>query len=130
MGALTRDAILSVSDLATESVPVPEWGGDVLVKTLTGAERDAFEQACENAKKGKSIALKELKARLVAMAVCDERGAALFTAKDIPDLNKKNSKAIDRLFKAAQRLSGLSNDDVEQLAGNSSGDQSDDSGSA
>ena len=40
---LTRDQILAVSDIQTEEVHVPEWGGTVLVRGLTGAERDEFE---------------------------------------------------------------------------------------
>ena len=40
---LTKDQILEANDLQSESVTVPEWGGDVLVRTMTGADRDAFE---------------------------------------------------------------------------------------
>ena len=36
---LTRDAILNAADLKTEAVPVPEWGGDVLVRGLTGVSQ-------------------------------------------------------------------------------------------
>jgi len=45
MGLLTRDAILEAQDLQHEEVYIPEWGGSVRVRTLTGAERDAFEQS-------------------------------------------------------------------------------------
>ena len=40
---LTRDEILESEDLATETVSVPEWGGSVIVRALTGTERDAYE---------------------------------------------------------------------------------------
>ena len=33
---LTRDAILAAADIQTETVPVPEWGGEVAVRPLTG----------------------------------------------------------------------------------------------
>ena len=36
---LTRKQILECADIPTEIVKVPEWGGEVLVKGLTGAER-------------------------------------------------------------------------------------------
>ncbi len=45
MGLLTKDDILGADDLATEDVEVPEWGGCVRVRALTGTERDAFEAA-------------------------------------------------------------------------------------
>ena len=40
---LNREAILSSVDLPKELVSVPEWGGDLYVRTLNGTERDAFE---------------------------------------------------------------------------------------
>ena len=45
MTILTRDQILQANDLVTETVEVPEWGGSVFVKSLTGVERDQFEAA-------------------------------------------------------------------------------------
>jgi hypothetical protein len=35
-------------------VSVPEWGGEVVVRALTGAERDAFEQSTIE-QRGKSV---------------------------------------------------------------------------
>ena len=40
---LTRNEILAVDDLQTQKVDVPEWGGSVYVRGLTGSERDALE---------------------------------------------------------------------------------------
>ena len=40
---LTREQILGSDDLKRQTVAVPEWGGDVFVRMLTGGERDAFE---------------------------------------------------------------------------------------
>jgi hypothetical protein len=40
---LTRDSILNAKDLKKELVKVPEWGGEVYVRCMTGSERDAFE---------------------------------------------------------------------------------------
>ena len=43
MALLTKEQILRVKDIETRKVNVPEWGGDVMVRSLTGAERDYFE---------------------------------------------------------------------------------------
>jgi hypothetical protein len=43
MKSLTKDEILEAADLSTKAVDVPEWGGSVNVRTMTGADRDAFE---------------------------------------------------------------------------------------
>jgi len=117
---LTREAILGVSDLPTEDVPVPEWGGVVRVRTLTGAERDAFEGSIVE-KRGKKMVVKSdnMRARLVALAVVDEDGNRLFTDADVIALGKKSGAALARVFQVAQHLSGLTEDDVEELEKNS-----------
>ena len=45
MGLLNKDQILEASDLQTFSVSVPEWGGDVQIRSMTGADRDEFESS-------------------------------------------------------------------------------------
>jgi len=116
--ALTRDAILLASDRKTQRVPCPEWGGAVLLRTMTGAARDAFEQLVSDRRKGERIDIVGMKAEVIVRSACDEAGVALFTPKDVAELNAKSAKPLDRLFKVAQTLSGLTDDDVEELAGN------------
>lgn len=125
---LTRDQILGASDLRYEDVDVPEWGGMVRVRGLTGAERDRFEASITE-QQGKRIKMNtaNIRARLVAMAAVDEAGKPLFVERDVAALGSKCASALDRLFDAARRLSGLSDGDVEELEKNSAGGQSGDS---
>ena len=74
--------------------------------------------------------VKGLKALLVVMATVDAEGTPLFKREDVPALNRKSGKAIDRIFQVAAELSGLSEEDIEDLAKNSEGGRSDDSGSS
>ena len=114
MNLLSRDAILGADDIRSEIVSVPEWGGDVRVATLSGAQRDDFEMAIVESKgKGGS-----LRARLVAACVIDEAGEPMFSQKDVAALGKKSGKALDRVFSVAQKLAGLTDGDVEELEGN------------
>lgn len=118
---LTRDAILGASDLTHEDVHVPEWGGTVRVRALTASERDAFEASITE-ETGTSARIKRdnIRTKLVVRSVIDaETGARLFQDTDIEVLGTKAAAAVDRLFAVAQRLSGLSASDVEELAGNS-----------
>lgn len=115
---LNREAILAVKDIQIESVKVPEWGGSVFVKGMTGAERDRFETEIvtisgEDAK----VDMRDIRAKLCVRAICDESGKRLFAPADIKALSKKSAKALQRVFKVAQRLSGISDDDVKELAG-------------
>ncbi len=133
--ALDGAAVMEAKDLPTRRVDVPEWGGHVFVKTLSGVERDSYEQICENAqkqspKRRKHMNVKGLKALLVVMATVDAEGTPLFKREDVPALNRKSGKAIDRIFQVAAELSGLSEEDIEDLAKNSEGGRSDDSGSS
>ena len=120
---LDKQAILGADDLPVTTVDVPEWGGQVGVRCMTGAERDEFEQSVSDASKNGKVNIRGLKGRLVGLTLCDEAGARLFTDAEIADLAKKSGAAIDRLFKAAQKLNHLTDDDVEELAGNSEGGQ-------
>lgn len=131
MAVLTRDAILAAPDIQEEIVPVPEWGGDVIVRGLTGAQRDAFEASVVE-QKGKKTEMKldNIRARLVALSIVDEKGKRLFSDADVVALGKKSARPLQRLWDKARELSGLSDDDVEELAKNSSSDQGDDSSSA
>lgn len=117
---LGRAEILGAEDLEIKEVPVPEWGGPgavVLVRNLSGAERDQFEaDTVRFTKGGQPIPnLENTRARLVAMAACDEHGAAIFSAADVRRLTQKSARPLDRLFEAASKLSGLSPADIEGL---------------
>lgn len=117
--ALTRDAILSAEDLRREPVRVPEWGGVVWVRTLTGEERDRWETMAFISEDGKVRANEDnIRARLVALSACDENGDLLFTVEDIEALGRKSATAINRLFDAASRVNAVSAADMEELAGN------------
>lgn len=114
--ALTKEAILAANDLKQEIINVPEWGGDVIIRTMTGEERDAFDSEMIRDDKR---SFKNIRARFLSLIICDDKGARLFDDKEISVLGKKSAAALDRLFTAGQKLNRLSNDDIEELAGNS-----------
>lgn len=129
---LGRAQILDAEDLKTEVVATPEWGGSVIVRCLTGIERDAYEAGIV-ASSGSATAeynLTNLRAKLVARTVVDERGRRLFSDEDVVALGAKNASVLDRVFSVAQRLSGLSVADVDALVEQLGNDPSADSGSA
>jgi hypothetical protein len=118
MALLSKDQILKADDLKTIEVPVAEWGGSVLVRTLTGTERDKFEadSVTINKKGQPEQNLANMRARLVALCVVDEAGEQLFSTYDVPDLGRKSATALDRVFQRAQELNGFSEADVQELA--------------
>lgn len=113
---LSRDQILKAADLPRETVEVPEWGGSVIVQTMTGTARDSFEASVVTAN-GKPN-LQNMRAKLVVACVVSEDGKALFTQSDIEVLGAKSSAALDRIAKVAQRLNRLGDTELEDLKGN------------
>jgi len=118
MALLNRDAILQADDLPTKTVDVPEWGGAVCVRSMTGVERDQYESTMVE-RKGKDVQvnLKNIRAKLVALCCIGDDGKRLFGEDDAEALGKKSAAALDRVFSVAQKLNGLSAKDVEELAG-------------
>jgi hypothetical protein len=117
---LSRDDILKCEDNAPEEVEVPEWGGTVLVRGMSGRERDAFEVSMRDQRSGQQIpgALNNLRAKVVARCVVDDDGDRLFTDSDFAALGEKRAAPIIRLFNVAARLSGLSEEDQKEMAAN------------
>lgn len=125
---LTRDDILRADDIQAEIVDVPEWGGQVRVKGLSGTERDRFEQdSIDQRGKANKLNLANIRARLLVLCLVDEQGNRLFQRSDIDLLGQKSAVALNRVFEAARRLSGLNQEDVDELAENFDDGQSDNS---
>lgn len=112
-----RDQILRADDAQAERVHVSEWGVDVWVRGLTGAERDAIEDSMVKGR-GK-IDLGNFRARLLVKTVVDEDGKRIFNDEDATALGAKSAAALERLVNVAMRLAGIRAGDVEELAKNS-----------
>jgi len=124
---LSKLDILRASDIKTEDVAVPEWGGWVKVRGMDGLQRDAFEAAAVERTAG-GVSLRagfSMRARLVALCVVDEDGAPIFTEADIQALAAKSAAALDRVVTVAQRLSGMAPGAVEDAKANFTEDPAD-----
>ena len=116
MAGLTREAFLSATAPPQQLVKVPELGGDVIVRGMTGEERDAFEASLiEGRGKKRDVNMKNMRAKLVAYCCVDEKGDRLFTDEDAGKLGKTRADILNRLFTVAQKLSGISEEDADEL---------------
>ena len=118
MPFLTKDEILGADDLPFKDVDCPEWKGTVRVRTMTGDERDAFESSLLGPDGKPTRKLTGLRALLVSLTVTNDKNERLFTEADVEALGRKSSKALNRVFAAAQSLNGLSQADVGELTKN------------
>ena len=87
-----------------------------MVRTMSGAERDQFEQDYLDAKeKGKNP---NIRGRLFALCVIDKSGNRVFTDEDAEVLGQKSAKELDRVFAIASKLNGIGKEDIAELEGN------------
>ena len=111
--ALSKSAILSAGDVKLDKVNVPEWGGDVFVKTITGLDRDRFEDGYSEQK------MKNFRSRFLVLTLCDEKGERLFTDSEVDELGKKSSLVINRLFEKSWSLNAFTNEAIDDLGNDS-----------
>ncbi|MFG3137706.1 hypothetical protein ACGFZA_16025 [Streptomyces sp. NPDC048211] len=118
MALLSRDQILDAKDLKTKDVSVPEWGGDIRIRMLTGKERDDFEASLVEMKRDGSAKrnIENVRARLATLCIINEAGELMFNRADIRMLGNKSSAALGRVFDAINELNAFSDEDIEDLA--------------
>lgn len=101
--ALSKEQILAAKDWTSEVVAVPEWGGDVHIRAMSGAERDAFRSAIE----GEQREVGKFEASLLALTLADENGGLLFTLEEVEALRGKSAAVLDKLAAEAMRINGM-----------------------
>lgn len=113
--------LLEANDLPYEDVPCPEWGGDVRIRVLTGAERAKFEEATIRNRRGRTgvneVSLDNFYAKLVVLCAIDAAGNRLFRDEDADALGAKNSVPLQRCWQVAARINGMTEtakDDAEK----------------
>ena len=118
---LTREVILGIRDSRMELVEIPEWQGDMYIRSLTAAERDAWEASIVSIddQGNRQSNMANLRARLVVRTACLVDGSPLFMESDGEILGSKSASAVDRVYAVAARLSGISGQDARELEKNS-----------
>ena len=113
---ITREAFFAKRSLPRETVHIPELGGDVIVQGLTGKQRDQYEASCVQTKNGqRTFNLLDARAKLIALSVVNEDGKRFFEGSDVAGISAMPAAIVDRIFAVAQRLSGITQQDVEDL---------------
>ena len=122
--ALDSKSIIAANDARLEKVHVPEWGGDVYLRVISGTDRDRFEEAYADQK------MKAFRIRFLLLTICDEAGERLFKDEQSDALGKKSSVVINRLFEAAWKLNAFTQEAIDELGESSAADRKNDSTTA
>lgn len=150
---LTKEQILQArSRRSVEVIEVPFWGGEIIIIGLSGKERDAFEadMVSLGTNGRQQMNLRNVRAKLVGRSivdpkdydlVIDESGKIveaklkdghvpqrLFNDIEINDLGDVDAASLQLIFERAQRLSGITKADVDELVGELKNDRSGASG--
>ena len=101
----------------TDVVQVPGLSGGVLVRGMTGVERDAYEAGLFQGKgKNRDINMKNVRAKLVVACACDlETGERIWTDADVESVGRLPARVLNPIFAAAQKLSGISEEEIEEM---------------
>lgn len=124
------------SDLLREYVHTPEWGDYdtyVCVQSLTGTQRDRYEGEIIDQRGGGKAVFKFANARAKLVQAClidEDTGELLFSPQEIDQLGERSALALDRVFTACQKLSGLRKEDIDTLTGDLKNGQNGSSGTA
>ena len=134
MTLLNFDDIVDSQDKEYQDVDVPEWGGTVRIATMSGEDRDRWElsmmQADDSSERGFKLNFDAYsRVRLVAMCLVDDNFNRIFVTKEqIERLSQKSGKVMDMLYDVAQRVNGITDEDIDDLEKNSVSAQNGDSG--
>lgn len=116
----------------TEYLEVPEWGGWVRIQELSGADRDSYEASIVGSTRSRkgdhTLNLENARARMVARALIDENGQRLYRDNEAYQLGTRGAAGLDRIYDRVRVISGISDQDEDELAGNSKPEASGDFG--
>lgn len=118
MGLLSKDQIFAVDDRKIEEVYVPEWGGHVRIRSLSGRERDRFEAEISGNGNGKKPNAENFRARFIALCVLEpgsDTQPMFANRHEVAMLGSKTVGSLQRIFNKCQELNGMSDDDVKDM---------------
>lgn len=133
MTLLTKAEILAHRKPVMQTLDVPEWGGAVCLRRMSGNARDEWDlfNAANRDPETKRLRqdTKYYRATLVAKHLCDEQGRSLeFSPEEVMALGEDDGTVLDRIYDACFALSALGVTAVEEAAKNSEPAPSADSG--
>lgn len=101
---ITRDTVRAVyTALKQEQMEIPEWGGTVFVREMTGAERSSVE----NRFIGKDKSMDGMRESVIMMCTFDDTGGKVFHPGDEKWLCDASADVLDRMFGKIMDMSGM-----------------------
>jgi len=105
MGLITNcEEILNRDDFTFEELEVPEWGGTIRIRSLSGNERTKITNMVQKRKDGDGMF-----EQVVIFAAVDENGKRIFRDDHLAALKEKSASVTQRIGSKILELSGFNN---------------------
>ena len=127
---MNREQLLAAAKAATierRALTIPALGNEpVYVRGMSGKERDEFENDLRF-RKGRRTGqadLRNFRARLAVKVITDEQGKRLLQDEDAAVFGELPAGVLDQIIAACTELSGMSDEEVEQMGNGSASEGS------
>lgn len=114
---LLKEDIINRDDRTLTKINVPEWGGHIYIRPLSGIERVAYEESVAALPKDEKNGIQVI-TRFLAMVLTDSKGDRLFSENDHNELAKKRWDVIMRIFNKAGRINAIDEKSIDELEKN------------
>lgn len=122
-----RDKILAAADIPSETVTIPEWDVELLVKGMSAGDRISLMQSAYD-QQTQQVNMAAVYPDVVVSCVFDPKtGDPVFTSADKTAILAKSSAAVEKIADVGLRLSGIGKDADDAAGKDSSFTPSDDS---
>jgi len=114
---LDKKAILAAPDLDIKEISVKAWGGDIVIRQLSGKERAEFEDETSdlNESKKQSDQIRAM-AIFCTYIICDENQKRIFESDEADSLSSKSLKALKHIFNEGLAFNAARPEDIDNLA--------------
>lgn len=132
---VTPQELLAAKGLDWKPVYLESLKKHVVVVGMTGKDRDAFEASLVSGKgKKRDVKTDNIRAKLAARCIYtappDQGGVRAFTDAQADELGEVRASILSPIFTVAQELSGVSDEDIDELGKDSTETTSDTSASS
>ena len=115
-----------IEDDDAEPVDLSKWAGPgatLYVRAMNATERDGYEaglisQSQGRGKRGGSVDVDLVNARAKLVAICTVNaqtdGVRVFKDSEVKAIGQKNGAMVDALYEVAARLSGITQEDMDE----------------
>jgi hypothetical protein len=116
--ALTREQFLAKQKQRVKEIgPIPVWGDTAYIRTISIAEKDAWEASLmHSGTADKRANLQNVRARFAVMVLSDEKGNRIFHDNDALALGQYEAAPFEFIFDEGREFNGLTKKDVEEVA--------------